>query len=74
MRMSDTDKLQAEYAETYNKYMTLPDESKELKTLEKKLKELEEILTTRFLFENGYELKKVGNNEFLTYIKDDHSE
>ncbi len=72
--MSDTDKLQAEYAETYNKYMTLPDESKELKTLEKKLKELEEILTTRFLFENGYELKKVGNNEFLTYIKDDHSE
>lgn len=35
MRLSDTDKLQAEYVETYNKYMTLPDASKELKALAK---------------------------------------
>ena len=53
MRMSDTDKLQAEYVETYNKYMTLPDDSKELEKLRKKLTELEETLTRRFLFESG---------------------
>ncbi len=71
MRMSDTDKLQGEYVETYNKYMTTPDDdSKELKVLAKKLQELEEILTRRFLFESGYTLEKVVNSEYATYIKD----
>ena len=70
MRMSDTDKLQGEYVETYNKYMTTPDDdSKELKVLAKKLQELEEILTRRFLFESGYTLEKVVNSEYATYIK-----
>lgn len=68
MRMSDTDKLQAEYVETYNKYMTLSDDSKELKPLAKKLQELEETLTRRFLFESGYTLEKAG--EFSIYVKD----
>lgn len=72
MRMSDTDKLQAEYVETYNKYMTMPDNSKELEKLNKKLKELEETLTRRFLFESGYTLERVDNNEFSTYIKEKH--
>lgn len=70
MRMSDTDKLQSEYVEIYNKYMTLPDDSKELKALAKKLQELEETLTRRFLFESGYTLEKVGDSEYATYIKD----
>ena len=71
MRMSDTDKLQGEYVETYNKYMITPDDdSKELKVLAKKLQELEEILTRRFLFESGYTLEKVVNSEYATYIKD----
>ena len=68
MRMSDTDKLQAEYVETYNKYMSLADDSKELKQLSKKLQELEETLTRRFLFESGYNLQESG--EFYIYIKD----
>lgn len=72
MRMSDTDKLQAEYVETYNKYMTMPDDSKELKTLHKKLMELEQTLTRRFLLESGYTLEKVNNNEFATFTKEDH--
>ena len=70
MRLSDTDKLQAEYVETYNKYMTLPDDSKELKSLAKKLQELEETLTRRFLFESGYTLEKVGDSDYNIYIKD----
>ena len=70
MRLSDTDKLQAEYVETYNKYMTLPDDSKELKSLAKKLQELEETLTRRFLFESGYILKKIDNSDYNIYIKD----
>lgn len=72
MRMSDTDKLQAKYVETYNKYMTMPDDSKELEELNKELKELEEILTRRFLLESGYTLEKVNNNEFATFTKEDH--
>ena len=70
MRLSDTDKLQSEYVEIYNKYMTTPDDSKELKALAKKLQELEETLTRRFLFESGYILKKIDNSEYSTYIKD----
>ena len=68
--MSDTDKLQSEYAETYNKYMTTPDNSKELKKLREKLQELEETLTRRFLFESGYILKKIDNSDYNIYIKD----
>jgi hypothetical protein len=68
VRLSDTDKLQAEYVETYNKYMSLPDDSKELKPLAKKLQELEETLTRRFLFESGYSVQASG--EFNIYIKD----
>lgn len=70
MRLSDTDKLQSEYVETYNKYMTIPDNSKELKKLREKLLELQQTLTRRFLFESGYTLERVGNNEYATYIKD----
>lgn len=70
MRLSDTDKLQAEYVDTYNKYMTIPDNSKELKKLREKLLELQQTLTRRFLFESGYTLERVGNNEYATYIKD----
>ena len=70
MRLSDTDKLQSEYVEIYNKYMTTPDDSKELKALAKKLQELEETLTRRFLFESGYILKKIDNSEYSKYIKD----
>lgn len=70
MRLSDTDKLQAEYVDTYNKYMTIPDNSKELKKLRERLLELEQTLTRRFLFESGYTLERVGNNEYATYIKD----
>lgn len=68
MRMSYTDKLQAEYAKTYNKYMTLPDDSKELKPLTKKLQEMEEQLTRLFLLESGYSVNASG--EFSLYIKD----
>lgn len=70
MRLSDTDKLQSEYVETYNKYMTIPDNSKELKKLREKLLELQQTLTRRFLFESGYTLERVGNNEYATYVKD----
>lgn len=69
MRMSDTDKIQAEYVEIYNKYMSLPDDSKELKKLAKKLQDLEQTLTRRFLFESGYDLKKIDNSEYCIYIK-----
>ena len=44
MKMADTDKLKTEYVETYNRYMTLPDDSKELKTLAKKLQDMEQIV------------------------------
>ena len=68
MRMSYTNKLQAEYAKTYNKYMTLPDDSKELKPLAKKLQEMEEQLTRLFLLESGDSVNASG--EFNIYIKD----
>ena len=57
--MADTDKLKTEYVETYNRYMTLPDDSKELKTLAKKLHDMEQTLTRRFLFESGYATEKI---------------
>lgn len=67
MRMSDTDKLQTEYVEIYNKYMSLPDDHGELEILRAKLQKLEETLTRRFLFESGYDLEKMG--DYCIYIK-----
>ena len=67
MRLSYTEKLQAEYVKTYNKYMTLPDDSKEIKTLAKQLQQMEEKLTRLFLLESGYSVNASG--EFNIYIK-----
>ena len=67
MKQSYTAKLQAEYVKFYNKYMTLPDNSKELKSLAKKLREMEEQLTRLFLLESGYSVNASG--EFNIYIK-----
>lgn len=67
MKMADTDKLKTEYVETYNRYMTLPDDSKELKTLAKKLQDMEQTLTRRFLFESGYTTEKKG--EYCIFVK-----
>lgn len=60
MRLSDTEKLQVEYVELFNKYMDLPDDGKEPETLKQKLRELEQTLTMRFLFESGYDFES-GN-------------
>ena len=68
MRLSYTEKLQDEYVKVYNKYMTLPDDSKELKPLAKTLQEMEEQLTRLFLLESGYSLKASG--ELYRDIKD----
>ena len=67
MKMADTDKLKTEYVETYNRYMTLPDDSKELKTLAKKLQDMEQALTRRFLFESGYATEKKG--EYCIFVE-----
>ena len=66
--MVDTDKLKNEYVETYNRYMTLPDDSTELKLLAKKLQVLEQTLTRRFLFESGYTTEKKG--EYCIFVKE----
>lgn len=68
MRMIDTDNIIEEYVATYNKYMTLPDDSEELEPLNKRIKDLENTLTRRFLFENGYVLQKVG--EYSIFVKE----
>ena len=68
MKMADTDKLKTEYVETYNRYMTLPDDSKELETLAKKLQDMEQALTRRFLFESGYTTEKKG--EYCIFVKE----
>ena len=67
MRISDTEKLQKEYAELYNKYMMLPDNSKELKHLRKLLIDYENTLARRFLLENGWDFEKSG--EYHIYVK-----
>lgn len=69
-RTRDTDVLQAEYVDTFNRYVRLPDGSKELKKLSEELRELESILTIRFLFANGYTLKKDDTSEFSIIVKD----
>ena len=71
MKMADTDKLKTEYVETYNRYMTLPEDSKELKTLAKKLQDMEQTLTRRFLFESGYTTEKKG--EYCIFVKEQGS-
>ena len=68
MKMADTDKLKTEYVEIYNRYMTLPDDSKELETLAKKLQDMEQALTRRFLFESGYTTEKKG--EYCIFVKE----
>lgn len=68
MKMADTDKLKTEYVEIYNRYMTLPDDSKELETLAKKLHDMEQTLTRRFLFESGYTTEKKG--EYCIFVKE----
>lgn len=68
MKMADTDKLKTEYVEIYNRYMTLPDDSKELETLAKKLQDMEHALTRRFLFESGYATEKKG--EYCIFVKE----
>ena len=68
MRMIDTDSIMTEYVETYNKYMTLPDNSKELKPLEKRLQDLENTLARRFLCENGYTCQRAG--EYSIFVKE----
>ena len=67
MRISDTEQLQKEYAEIYNKYMMLPDDSKELNNLKELLRDYETKLATRFLMENGWDFEKSG--EFYIYVK-----
>lgn len=69
--MADTDKLKTEYVEIYNRYMTLPEDSKELKTLAKKLQDMEQTLTRRFLFESGYATEKKG--EYCIFVKEQGS-
>ena len=71
MKMADTDKLKTEYVEIYNRYMTLPDDSKELETLAKKLQDMEQTLTRRFLFESGYATEKKG--EYCIFVKEQGS-
>lgn len=68
MRMIDTESIMEEYAETYNRYMLLPLESKEFEPLEKRLKELESTLSRRFLWENGYTSQRAG--EFSIFVKE----
>ena len=67
IRISDTEELMTEYVELYNTYMSFPDDD-ETKVI--KLKELEETLTRRFLFENGYNLKKPKHGGFYLYEKE----
>ena len=60
-RMSDTEKLIVEYTELYNGIMSTPDDRKEDEALIVKLKDLSITLTMRYLFENGYTMKKDKN-------------
>lgn len=65
MRMVDTNKMIEQYVSDYNTYVSLPDDSKELKKYAKKLTDQEEILTRRFILENGY----MVSNDSL-YVKE----
>lgn len=63
-----TDHIINEYVSTYNKYIATDDSSIELKTLHKKLEDLQKTFITQFLLENGYDLKKVDAH--YIFIKD----
>lgn len=69
IRMSDTEELMIEYVRVYNIYMSLPDDD-EIEKLSKKLRELEETLTRRFLFENGYKFKRPEHGIFQLFEKE----
>lgn len=69
-RMSDTEKLIAEYVELYNTIMSTPDDREENKALMEKLKDLSVRLTTRYLFENGYTMKKAKNGILSLIVKE----
>ena len=65
--ISGTDELMTEYTKLYNTIMSSPDDREEEKALMEKLKDLSVRLTTRYLFENGYTMKK-DNNGILSLI------
>ena len=69
-RISDTEKLMAEYTELYNNIMFTPDDRKEDEELMTKLKDLAIRLSTRYLFENGYTLKKDENGSLCLLEKE----
>lgn len=69
-KMSDTEKLIAEYVELYNTIMSSPDDREEEKALMEKLKDLSVRLTTRYLFENGYTMKKDKNGILSLIVKE----
>lgn len=60
-KISGTDELMTEYIELYNIIMSSPDDREKEKALMEKLKDLSVRLTTRYLFENGYTMKKDKN-------------
>lgn len=69
-RMSDTEKLITEYVELYNTIMSTPDDEKKDKALMTELKYLSISLTMRYLFENGYTMKKDKNEVFSLIVKE----
>lgn len=72
MTLPDANDLITEYVELYNRYITLPEDSKELKELTLKLQYLENMLTMCLLYERGYTLKRAGNDKYGTYVKESH--
>ncbi len=70
MKMSDTDELMVKYVELYNDIMSTPDDRKEDEELMTKLKDLAIRLSTRYLFENGYTLKKDENGSLCLLEKE----
>lgn len=59
--ISDTDELITEYVELYNTIMSRSDGKEKHETRIARLKDLAIRLTTRYLFENGYTMKKDKN-------------
>lgn len=68
-RISDTERLMAEYTELYNNIMFTPDDEKKDKALITRLKDLSISITTRYLFENGYTMKKDKNGILCLFEK-----
>lgn len=59
--ISGTDELMTEYAELYNTIMSRSEGKEENETRTARLEDLAIKLTTRYLFENGYTMKKDKN-------------